>query len=1113
MNEFVGTRSGSRGLRPRWVVFLAAATFAAMGCSSSGSTEPTPGVGGSGGSSTDAPVDAKGGAAGTAGTAGMGGTAGGGGTGGVKDSGPSDAPTDTSLDTSLDGAGGTAGTGGSGDGSAKCQNDTECVGNAAGPYCDKASGACVECKPADPSTCQNGMYCDSTTIKCTPGCDTADDCTAGSDAGAMTCDPNTHKCVGCTDDTQCPLGLVCKSNSCEPGCTPQHGCQTGFDCCSSKCINTGTDVQNCGACGYACNIANATSTCLGGKCGLEACLPGFENCDQVPANGCETPSGDGGACSCVPNATQPCYSGPPGTENVGPCKGGTQTCNSTGTAWGACMGEVLPTTESCYTPVDDDCNGQTNESGPGCVCVPQSQEPCYNGPPSTRNVGACQDGTHVCNLAGTAWGGCIGEVLPTPETCLTPVDDNCNGEVNEAGGAGCQCTPNSTATCYSGPPGTAGVGVCKAGTQTCDSMGTGYGPCQGTVVPSPDVCTDNLDNDCNGTTNDGFSSGANGCLCFPGAVSTCYTGGPGTLNVGACKSGTAQCNAQGTANGPCNGQVVPSTDHCTDAIDNDCNGIVNDGFGKGGAGCACTPGAQQTCYTGPAGTLGKGVCVAGSQTCNADGQAWGPCIGQIIPDVDSCLNSLDDDCNGIVNDGFGKGGAGCTCTPGVQTSCYQGPNGTAGVGPCKAGIATCNATGTGTSACVGQVLPIDEICGNGVNDDCVGGADDPPDSDADGWTRCQGDCCDTTANCSIPALVNPGAFDVPGNNVDDDCDGTIDNGLTTCDGALASNSADPLDYARAIDLCQFTTETPPLNQKKWGVISAGFFRADGTGVPAAMSRSIRPGFGTAIVPKAGARVAVLSTGRAADSNDTNPAFAAFQGGQDMGTSSGVPADWLAANGGVIPNSPGCPAPQGGNVAHDPIMLKIRIRVPTNAQSFSVMPYFFSSEYPEWVCSPYNDFFVSLLNSTFTGNPPNPTDRNLAFYDPAPAGPPYYPVGVNLAFGNTGLFRQCLNGPTGCGGGSVAGNCNTCLGITELAGTGFDTLNPPPQFSGDPGWCGSSNRLGGGTGWLTTHGNVNPGETIEIRFATWDTGDQWYDSLVLLDNWLWSLTAAQPGTSL
>ena len=54
-------------------------------------------------------------------------------------------------------------------------------------------------------------------------------------------------------------------------------------------------------------------------------------------------------------------------------------------------------------------------------------------------------------------------------------------------------------------------------------------------------------------------------------------------------------------------------------------------------------------------------------------------------------------------------------------------------------------------------------------------------------------------------------------------------------------------------------------------------------------------------------------------------------------------------------------------------------------------------------------------------------------------------------------------------------------------------------------------LGGGTGWLVTAGNVTGGETITLRIALWDTSDGMFDSIVLLDNFKWSLEAAQPGT--
>ena len=402
---------------------------------------------------------------------------------------------------------------------------------------------------------------------------------------------------------------------------------------------------------------------------LDVCDAGFEDCNKVKADGCETPS-NGSACACTPGATEPCYSGPAGTQGIGLCKAGARACEVSGTAWGACAGEVTPVAETCLTVEDDDCNGVANEGGDGCVCTPNATASCYTGAPGTRGVGICKDGTWTCNALGTAWSACTGEVLPGQETCATPVDDNCDGQVNEAGGLNCACAPSSTKPCYGGPPGTDGVGGCKAGAQTCDALGQGYGPCLGDVLPSVDVCTDAIDNDCNGTINDGVVTGAAGCVCIPSTQLDCYTGAPGTQNVGECKVGKMSCDVSGKAWGSCTGEVIPAVDDCTDALDNDCNGVVNDGFTSGGQGCVCTPGALLDCYTGPAGTVNVGECARGQQTCANDGMAWGSCVGQIVPAVDNCLDSLDNDCNGVVNDG-NHTAPGCACTSGA-VRCVNG---------------------------------------------------------------------------------------------------------------------------------------------------------------------------------------------------------------------------------------------------------------------------------------------------------------------------------------------------------------------------------------------------------------------------------------------------------
>jgi hypothetical protein len=185
-------------------------------------------------------------------------------------------------------------------------------------------------------------------------------------------------------------------------------------------------------------------------------------------------------------------------------------------------------------------------------------------------VGICIGGTKTCNAQGTAYGSCVGEVTPQAETCATSYDDNCNGVINESG-SGCVCSPSSTASCYSGPAGTAGVGICTAGSKTCNGLGTGYSACTGEVLPQTETCSNLVDDDCNGQTNE---SGA-GCVCAPNSTASCYSGPAGTAGVGLCVAGSRTCNAQGTVLGACSGEVDPQPlENCSTAGDDDCNGAV-----------------------------------------------------------------------------------------------------------------------------------------------------------------------------------------------------------------------------------------------------------------------------------------------------------------------------------------------------------------------------------------------------------------------------------------------------------------------------------------------------------------------------------------------------------
>jgi hypothetical protein len=67
-------------------------------------------------------------------------------------------------------------------------------------------------------------------------------------------------------------------------------------------------------------------------------------------------------CECEPGTVEDCYSGPEGTANVGMCKSGMRTCETSGQGWLECEGEMTPFGENCLTPdMDEDCDGKTPE--------------------------------------------------------------------------------------------------------------------------------------------------------------------------------------------------------------------------------------------------------------------------------------------------------------------------------------------------------------------------------------------------------------------------------------------------------------------------------------------------------------------------------------------------------------------------------------------------------------------------------------------------------------------------------------------------------------------------------------------------------------------------------
>ncbi|MDI1475898.1 carboxypeptidase regulatory-like domain-containing protein [Polyangium sp. y55x31] len=131
-------------------------------------------------------------------------------------------------------------------------------------------------------------------------------------------------------------------------------------------------------------------------------------------------------------------------------------------------------------------------------------------------------------------------------------------------------------------------------------------------------------------------------VCTPGMWQDCgYGGPPGTLGVGICTGNKKYCNESGTGWTDCMGEVLPQAEDCNSPLDDNCDGLLN----EAGNGCACSAGETSSCYTGPAGTVGVGICAMGLRTCESG--FFGPCLGQVTPQPEDCATvDVDDNCDG-----------------------------------------------------------------------------------------------------------------------------------------------------------------------------------------------------------------------------------------------------------------------------------------------------------------------------------------------------------------------------------------------------------------------------------------------------------------------------------
>ncbi len=284
---------------------------------------------------------------------------------------------------------------------------------------------------------------------------------------------------------------------------------------------------------------------------------------------------------------------------------------------------------------------------------------------------------------------------------------------------------------------------------------------------------DGVDNNCNNQVDEGFNAGDN---CDNGQKGVCF------------RTGKYICTANGlgtTCNAP---HINPGNelDHGCNGLDDDCDGVIDNGLTCSGCGPEICNGRDDDCDgtadngsmpgVGDVCGIDVGECQTGHLICSAGHLV---CSGNSGPSTEVC-DGKDNDCDGVVDN--------------ITRECYDFPTGCMNVssdvnnphfecmGRCIPGFQTCTIqTEPGFGTCTGELGPQQELC-NGVDDNCDGNVDEDFPMLGQECERGQG-LCHTTGHyiCSpdgtgvvCDAIVVAGVPESC-NGVDDDCDGVVDN--------------------------------------------------------------------------------------------------------------------------------------------------------------------------------------------------------------------------------------------------------------------------------------------------------------------------------------------------